>query len=387
MKKAFKEDLLKLKQTLISNASAAVDEISATVVEEEVIEKSNYKPNFVDKTLAKEKLSVDDQVSYLKYKGITFNHCNETIAKDILTNRTYYYKVTAFRKNFNKNEENKFIDVDFGLLNDLATIDMHLRYLFLKLSLDIEHNLKTLLIRFLTESDEDGYKIIDEYKSYEIESYHAKLISDGLEASKIKSKIEKYETIDKKLMHSYKSTRDYSYDLINKKKNKPPIWVIIELMSYGQLYFFIDFYVKKEKYKYKELKLASSLLLDSKNIRDSSAHSRPIIFNIIGPNQFLFPKDKYPKLQVRNYLTQSCDLQDDFIKSKIRNFKIHDICALFYLHDYYVKGTITRKERKNELIKLLTRSRLRRTYYLKHPEFRDVLYIFTRIVRNYRIKS
>lgn len=344
MKKAFKEDLLKLKQTLISNASAAVDEISATVVEEEVIEKSNYKPNFVDKTLAKEKLSVDDQVSYLKYKGITFNHCNETIA-------------------------------------------MHLRYLFLKLSLDIEHNLKTLLIRFLTESDEDGYKIIDEYKSYEIESYHAKLISDGLEASKIKSKIEKYETIDKKLMHSYKSTRDYSYDLINKKKDKPPIWVIIELMSYGQLYFFIDFYVKKEKYKYKELKLASSLLLDSKNIRDSSAHSRPIIFNIIGPNQFLFPKDKYPKLQVRNYLTQSCDLQDDFIKSKIRNFKIHDICALFYLHDYYVKGTITRKERKNELIKLLTRSRLRRTYYLKHPEFRDVLYIFTRIVRNYRIKS
>ena len=41
---------------------------------------------------------------------------------------------------------------------------MHLRYLFIKLSLDIEHNIKSLIIQLITESDEDGYKIIEEYK-------------------------------------------------------------------------------------------------------------------------------------------------------------------------------------------------------------------------------
>lgn len=387
LKKASRDDLLKFKQSLISNIQESVDEISATVTEEEVIEKPNNKPNFIDKALAKEKLSVEEQIAYLKYKGIKFNLCDEPTAKDILANRTYYYKVTAFRKNFNKNEENKFLDVDFGLLNDLATIDMHVRYLFLKLSLDIEHNLKSLIIRLLTESDEDGYKIIDEYISYEIESYRKKLLRDGFDTSTITSKIRKYKTIDKKLMHSYRSPRDYSYDLINKRKDKPSIWVIIELMSYGQLYFFIDFYVKNKKYKYKELKLASILLLDSKNIRDSSAHSRPILFNIIGPNQFLIPNKDQPKLKVREYLKQKCRISDPIINIRTRNLKIHDISALLYLHDYYVKGSITRIERKKELVNLFKRCRLKKSNYDKHQEFGEVLYMLIKIIRNYKVKS
>lgn len=389
MKKASTEDLLKFKQSIISNTSAIDDEITATIVEEDVIEKHNHKFTFIDKALAKEKLTVDDQIEYLKYKGITFNQCNEPIAKDILANRTYYYKVTAFRKNFKKDNNNKYKNVDFGILNDLATIDMHFRYLFLKLSLDIEHNIKALLIKLITESDEDGYKIVEEYKAFEIEGYRKNLSKPekGFSQEEIEKKISSYETLDKKLMESYKSPRDYSYDLINKRKDRPSIWVLIELMSYGQLSFFIKFFVESKKFKYRELSLAKSLLLDSKNIRDSAAHSRPILFNIVGPNEFLILRDKRPKLQVRNYLTQKCKLNDALVDVKIRNLKIHDISALLYLHDYYVNGKITRVERKKELVSLLKRCRRKKYYYDNQSEFGEVFYILLKIIKNYSVSN
>lgn len=388
MKKASKEDLLKLKQTLISNISEGINEISSTVVEE-VVEKSDHKLNFVDKALSKEKLSVDEQILYLEHKGITFNLCKESIAKDILENRTYYYKVTAFRKNFNKDEHNKYTDVDFGLLNDLATIDMHFRYLFFKLSLDVEHNIKALLIKLITESDEDGYKIVEDYKAFEIESYRKNLSKPekGFSQDEIKEKIKNYDTLDKRLMESYKSPRDYSYDLINKRKSKPSIWVLIELMSYGELGFFINFYVKQKKYKYRELKLANTLMLDSRNIRNSSAHSRPILFNIIGPNQFLIDEKEQPKLRVREYLKQNCGIPDTITNIRSRNLKIHDISALLYLHDHYVRGKITRIERKKEMVNLLKRCRLKKDYYVNHFEFGEVFYILLKIVKNYSVKK
>lgn len=387
MQKASKGDLLKFKQSLISNTPTIDDEITATVVEEEPIKKSNQSLSFFDKAQVKEKLTVNEQIEYLKFKGITFNQCNEVIAKDILENRTYYYKVTAFRKNFEKGNNNKYKNVDFGLLNDLATIDMHFRYLFLKLSLDIEHNIKALLIKLITESDEDGYNIVEEYRTFEIESFR-KILSKpekGFSPEEIEKKICSYETLDKKLMDSYRSPRDYSYDLINKRKSRPSVWVLIELMSYGQLYFFINFYVDSKKYKYRELSLAKSLLLDSKNIRDSAAHSRPILFNIVGPNEFLIPHNKRPKLLVRNYLTQKCKLNDRLVEVKIRNLKIHDISALLYLHDYYVNGKITRVERKKELVSLLKRCRWRKNYY--DNQFGEVLYIFLKIIKNYSVKN
>lgn len=185
-------------------------------------------------------------------------------------------------------------------------------------------------------------------------------------------------------MEEYKSPRDYSFDLWSKRKANPSIWVLIELMSYGQLCFFIKFYTENKKYKYRNLSLAYTLLLDSKNIRDSSAHSRPIIFNVIGPNQFLMSQTKHIKLQLKNYLIQQCSINSDAANTRLRNLKIHDICALIYLHDQYVQGSFTRMERKKELISLAKRCRLNKHYYENHQEIGEVLYILLKLIRNYR---
>lgn len=219
MKRASKEDLLKFKQALSTTEHLKAEkEVVATTLDKPVLSDVNVDNSVVTKAMLKEKLSVEEQINYLKYKGITFNHYSDQLGKEVLANRTYYYKVTAFRKNFSKNEDNKYSNVDFSLLNDLAVIDMHLRYLFIKLSLDIEHNIKSLIIRLITESDEDGYKIIEEYKAFELESYKEKLKKKNLREQEIEEKLVSYKTIDKKLMEEYKSPRDYSYDLWNKRK-------------------------------------------------------------------------------------------------------------------------------------------------------------------------
>lgn len=56
------------------------------------------------------------------------------------------------------------------------------------MSLDIEHNIKSLIIRLITDSDEDGFKIIDEYKLFELESYRQKLIKKNYHLKKLKIK-------------------------------------------------------------------------------------------------------------------------------------------------------------------------------------------------------
>ena len=41
------------------------------------------------------KLTIEDQVAYMKNKGITFDHCSEKDAVRFLQESTYFFKVKA----------------------------------------------------------------------------------------------------------------------------------------------------------------------------------------------------------------------------------------------------------------------------------------------------
>ncbi len=71
---------------------------------------------------------------------------DETAAKDYLVQHNNYFKLTAYRKNYDKHSagenSDKYINLEFAYLVDIAVIDMYLRYRIVHMALDIEHHTK-----------------------------------------------------------------------------------------------------------------------------------------------------------------------------------------------------------------------------------------------------
>ena len=117
----------------------------------------------------KKLLTSKDLVEHMKSKGIRFSLVKESEAQRFLENNNYYLKLASYRENYEKvpeTEENagQYINLEFAYLQELSTIDMHLRYLILQMTLDIEHSLKVSLLNDIEQNDaEDGYNIIQKY--------------------------------------------------------------------------------------------------------------------------------------------------------------------------------------------------------------------------------
>lgn len=99
----------------------------------------------------KPRLSLDEQIQHLKDKGILFNIMDEDSAKQYLKYNNNYYKLTSFRKNYDKHpggeNKGKYIRLEFAYLVDMSIIDMRLRYRVVEMALDIEHHTKLQLLR------------------------------------------------------------------------------------------------------------------------------------------------------------------------------------------------------------------------------------------------
>lgn len=115
----------------------------------------------------KPRLSLDEQIQHLKDNGILFNIMDEDSAKQYLKYNNNYYKLTSFRKNYDKHpggkNEGKYINLEFAYLVDMSIIDMRLRYKIVEMALDIEHHTKLQLLRKIDEYDEDGYQVVKDY--------------------------------------------------------------------------------------------------------------------------------------------------------------------------------------------------------------------------------
>ena len=120
-------------------------------------------------------LNCAKQISHLQSKGVKFEIISTADAEKYLNENNNYFKLRAYRKNFPKHpdgaDKDKYINLDFAMLKDLAIIDMHLRYKLMHLVLDIEHFAKVKLLRTIGDSRNDGYEIV--------ESYFCKLKSKG----------------------------------------------------------------------------------------------------------------------------------------------------------------------------------------------------------------
>ena len=189
--------------------------------------------------------------------GITFDIVSEADAKRYLDTYTYYFRIKAYAKNYEKyintDKQGQYINLDFAYLVDLSEIDALFRDLVLRMSSNLEYYLKVKLLSDFNMTDEDGYDIVQQLFNMQPE---------------LKTKIEEE-----------KSNTSTSNELIAKYKNVWAIWNIVEVLSFGQFSeLYALFYNRND---FGEVYL--NLILPVRMLRNAAAHNNCLINRLRPP--------------------------------------------------------------------------------------------------------
>lgn len=114
-------------------------------------------------------MSARAQVSYLRdEKNVSFELMGEEDAVAFLEEKSFFFKLKAFAKDFEKysckpGEKGRYVNLDFGHLVELSKLDKTLRSLVLDLALDIEHYLKVRINAAAMRAGADPFKVVDTF--------------------------------------------------------------------------------------------------------------------------------------------------------------------------------------------------------------------------------
>ena len=266
----------------------------------------------------KEKKTAEELIAHMKDKGITFNAMSEEEAKNFLCQNNYYMKLAAYRANYEKTPDcskqaGKYVNLDFSELRELSTIDMHLRYIVMQICLDLEHILKVKLLDHISSNDsEDGYSIVKEYIKAEDNDFR---ILKGIRSHK---------------------SGEYCKDLIDKHYPYFPIWVLVELISFGDLLHVCAFYERRYNCK---------ILPDNKYVnvvrdfRNAAAHSNCLINKMTERME----DTKQPGVEITEFVKQMSGISSQLrTKYLHRNFP-YNFVVLLYVYNELMPDVPRRK--------------------------------------------
>ena len=317
-------------------------------------------------------MKTHELIEHMKSKGISFNYFPEEKAAEFLDTNNNYYKLTSYRKNFNKftrgNNAGNYENLDFGYLVDLSTIDMHLRRILLVMCLDIEHYSKVHLLKAIENNDlEDGYNIVNLF----LESKNNKFLKNGKEV--IENKV--IYNIKRNINNPYCGQLLKKHKIDNNTKNIDgfPVWALVEVIPFGDFRELFRFYYTH--YKIKDEKDIGYLLNIVNQLRNAAAHNNCIIND-------LFPGEEKPNFQVSDFLSK-IGIKEKMREKKISNPRIKQIVTTIYVFDSIVQSEKLKKSRYTELNDLVSnRMRRNKNYYSSNNTIRTSFEFFDTIVTN-----
>lgn len=270
----------------------------------------------------KQILSIDELIEHMEDKGIKFNLVGTREAADFLRHNNYYFKLAAYRSLYPKIPQGKgagkYQNLEFAYLKELSTIDMHTRYLIIRMCLDIEHAIKVRLIDSATHSQmEDGYEIVRQYFSKEDPNFYLL-----------------------KTIRNHKSG-EYCKDLIAKYYPYFPIWALVEVISFGDLLHLCAFYEKEYQCKI----IPNNKLMNTvRDLRNAAAHSNCLL-NQLGKKM---DDSKQPNGLITAFVRQLNVVGQSSRHNNLQKNFSYDIVTLLYVYDYLIPG-VSKKKRMVEL--------------------------------------
>ena len=280
--------------------------------------------------IEKPMLSSEEMIAKLKEKGVKFELCTEADAIHTLQQLNNYFKLTAYRKNFPKYPDGankgKYIDLDFAHLQELAKMDMRLRYLIIHLCLDIEHYLKIHILSFIeAEHKAEAYSIVTDYEN--------SLTPDQL--------MNLHRAIKPKVNNDV-----YRSSLIDKHVGHYPVWAFLEIIPFSELIHFYTFVHRKYECtpcehnqtsrcveaqcrKVRSIERMKHMLNSVRSIRNAAAHNSCIL-NDLSRNA----SSPTAQIDMKHHLYRFVNAR--YAQSRLTNIRIQQIITLLYLHDVFV---------------------------------------------------
>lgn len=317
----------------------------------------------------KPKLTPRELIDKMKNeKGITFIYINEDDAETFLKEKNNYYRLAAYRKNYDKKlngeDEDKYINLDFSYLVDLSIIDMHLRNLIFQMCVDIEHDLKVKLLNDITaDQNEDGYLIVKNF--IENNSYLKEEILKKRFSTYVGNLVNKFFTFD-----THKNANDKI--IIDNLDIRCPVWAFVEIISFGTFIKFYDYYYDLNAPNYR------SLLNPVKSLRNACAHNNCLINNLRSGNT------RAPQI-VTQYISKIPSISRNTRQKYLSVKPMFEFCSLLIVYDKVVSKDIKR-HRYLELSNLINVRMTKHSDYYKDQQLLSSAYAFIKAIIDFLIK-
>lgn len=278
-------------------------------------------------------------IEQMKRKNIKFDLVTEEDAKFFLENSTYYKKISSYKNNFHyaiKDGTKNYFDLDFAYLKELSTIDMHLRKIILHICLNIEHSIKIRIINGCQKQNYNGFDIVEEF-------------------------INIYPSVKENILKN--ATTSYCSELIANHKNKLPIWVLIEVISFGDLCKLFKFLTDRDIFgdhtKYVQRDNVS-ILYAVHNLRNAVAHSHCILRDLRYQNNV----SSLHSLSV--FVSNVPEITETQRKNALTTKVYSDFTCLLYAINTFIDSVGMRKGAIDELHQIFTERMLRNKTYFVH---------------------
>ncbi len=312
-----------------------------------------------DIRLEKPKITVLEQIKHMQKKGITFKYITEKDAEKYLLEHTYYFKLKAYSKNYERRNikskrGNTYICLDFSYLQDLARLDMLFRELIFKMTVDIEHLLKVqLLAESQKNEQDDGYEIVSDFLRDNPDIFNS--------------------------IQNYSTQEGYSSSLIQKYSPNFPIWVFVEIISFGDLikfykYYFGRFCVSNNFSKY---------LWSARILRNAAAHNACVLNRL----KEVFEDSKINNT-LMNVLIREYNITDKKqLKQYLKNPVVQDFLVVLVLFKKLNKSNNLLEKRIEDVKAFLHRCRKHATYYRTNNTIFSLFKFIYYFVERYEKKS
>ncbi|MBB1078783.1 Abi family protein [Limosilactobacillus sp. STM2_1] len=294
-------------------------------------------------------LSSKELIEHMEHKGIKFNIVSTEDAYEFLQCNNYYFKLAAYRSLYPKisrgDNKGKYQNLEFAYLKELSVIDMHIRYKIMNMCLDIEHAIKVRLVTSVTNNQqEDGYDIIRQYLSKEDPKFYVL-----------------------KNIGRHKSG-EYCRDLISKYYPYFPVWVLVELITFGDLLHICHFY--EEEY-HRQIIPDNKLMNTVRDLRNASAHSNCLLNQL---NQRL-DNNKQPDSRIVHFVEELGVIGETSRRNNLTKNFSYDMVTLLYVYASLMPD-VSRKEKFKELKDFMEDRVLEHKEYFKNNSEIKSVYSF-----------